>query len=110
MFDISSFGSVVGIILILASSTTAAGFISALFQKRKMAAESIKIDADAVHVLSQAAISMVSPLRTQIEELSEKLEHAHQRINELEFQVETVTNKMLVAQQELRQYKSGGTS
>lgn len=113
--DFFSVGSIIGAILVLATSTTAAGFISALFQRRRLAAETGKTDAEAIHVLSQTAVSMIAPLKTQVDELSAKLNASNQqidqlsaslgkangRIRDLEFQVDVMTNRLNQANKSL---------
>lgn len=114
-FLTANFGSVVGLVLILVTSTSFGGVITALVNARRNKAETKKAGADAVEAVTSAAVLLISPLERKIQnlndeldkanrkigELSRSLDESNHRVRELSFEVESLSNQLKVAEGQL---------
>ena len=77
-------------------------------QRRKSAAETDKINADAAEVIRQNAVALLEPTRGQVLYLSQSLTATQARADALDAQVRVLTIQLREANDELAAYRKGG--
>lgn len=77
-------------------------------QRRKSAAETEKINADAAEVIRTNAVALLEPTREQVLYLSNSLTATQARADALDAQVRTLTLQLREANDELAAYRKRG--
>lgn len=86
--------TVVQLLLTALAPSGLATFLTALYMRRKIRADTGHVDADAVQILTNTSVSLLEPMKQQIGFLTEQLTKANQQITELKALVETLNTKL----------------
>lgn len=92
--------SIVQLLLVALTPTGLATFLTALYMRRKIKADTGHVDADAVQILTNTSVSLLEPMKQQIQFLTDQLKAANEQITFL-----TATVKDLKT--ELDEYRPG---
>lgn len=89
--------SITQLIIAILAPTGLAAFLTAIYTKKKIYAEADAKEVDAAQILSAASIALIEPLNQQIENLTDKLQKAERRTEELSeqlYQAKSEVNKL----------------